>query len=67
MTKNNPLLNRLRQYRLERQLTQEQLAEKLGVAFLTLNRWLRGHAQPSELHRYRIEKLLKIRKERQAS
>lgn len=66
MTKSNQLINRLRQYRLEQQLTQEQLAEKLGVAFLTLNRWLRGHARPSELHQYRIEKLLKTRKGRQA-
>ena len=65
MTKTNPLIDRLRQYRLEHQLTQEELAEKLGVAFLTLNRWLNGHAQPRELHQYRIEKLLKTQRGRQ--
>jgi len=66
MTKSNRLINRLREYRLEHQLTQEELARKLGVAFLTLNRWLRGHARPSELHLYRIEQLLKTQKRRQA-
>lgn len=66
MTKSDQLINRLRQYRLEQQLTQEQLAAKLGVAFITLNRWLNGHATPQQLQRYRIEKLLKARKGRRA-
>ena len=66
MSQSRHLINQLRRYRLEHQLTQEQLAEKLGVAFLTINRWLNGHATPRELHRYRIEKLLKTRKGRQA-
>lgn len=30
-------------------LTQEKLAERLGVRFQTVNRWERGHAQPSPL------------------
>ncbi len=64
MSHQKNLLKRLRQYRLEKQLTQVQLAKRLGVAFITLNRWLNGHAEPSELHRYRIEKLLKVRKGR---
>ncbi len=67
MTKSNQLINHLRKYRLEQQLTQEQLAEKLGVAFLTLNRWLRGHAQPSQLHHYRIEKLLSLKRTRRTA
>lgn len=58
MSNQESLLERLRQYRLEHQLTQEQLAKRLGVAFITLNRWLNGHAEPRELQRYRIERLL---------
>ena len=29
------------------QLTQQQLADKLGVSFATVNRWERGHTKPS--------------------
>jgi putative transcriptional regulator len=31
------------------QLTQEQLAAELGVAYETINRWENGHMQPSAL------------------
>lgn len=58
MNRQENLLKRLRQYRVEQQLTQVQLAKRLGVAFITLNRWLNGHAEPQELQRYRIERLL---------
>jgi DNA-binding transcriptional regulator YiaG len=30
-------------------LTQEQLAQKLGVSFTTVNRWERGKVKPSPL------------------
>jgi transcriptional regulator with XRE-family HTH domain len=66
MSKSDPLINRLRQYRLEHQLTQQELARKLGVAFITMNRWLNGHATPQELQQYRIEKLLKTQKRRRS-
>ena len=52
------LIEALRQYRLERQLTQEELAKKLGVAFTTINRWFNGKTHPSELQAYQIKKLL---------
>jgi len=55
------LIKALRHYRLERQLTQEDLAKKLGVAFTTINRWFNGKTRPSELQEYRIKKLLKKR------
>ena len=67
MRKNDPLINRLQRYRLEHQLTQEQLARKLGVAFITLNRWLNGHATPQALQQFRIEKLLGLRKARHST
>ena len=52
------LIESLRQHRLERQLTQADLAKKLGVAFTTINRWFNGKTRPSELQEYRIRKLL---------
>ena len=52
------LIDALQQYRLDHQLTQEELAEQLGVAFTTVNRWLNGRTHPSELQEYRIKKLL---------
>lgn len=41
-------------------LSQEQLARHLGVSFMTISRWERGHAKPSPLA---MEKLEQIRKE----
>jgi len=61
MQPKDSLIEQLRHYRLKRQLTQAQLAKKLGVTFLTLNRWFNGHTKPRDLQRYRIEQLLKKR------
>ena len=40
-------------------LTQEQLANKLGVSWATVARWERGKGKPSPLARKALEKLLK--------
>ncbi len=59
------LIEALRQYRLKHQLTQQALARKLDVSFITINRWFNGKTHPSELQEYRIKKLLgKTRKQR---
>ena len=52
------LIDALRQYRLDHQLTQEELAEQLGVAFTTVNRWFNDKTHPGELQEHRIKKLL---------
>ena len=39
----------IRELRIRLGLTQEQLAEELGVAFATVNRWENGHSRPSRL------------------
>jgi transcriptional regulator with XRE-family HTH domain len=52
------LIGALRQYRLKHQLTQQALAKKLGVSFVTINRWFNDKTHPSELQEYRIKKLL---------
>lgn len=41
--------------RLQLKLTQEELAERLGVSFATVNRWENGQAQPSKLARRQID------------
>ena len=51
-------LQQLDTYRLKHGMTQERLAELLGVRFVTVNRWLNGHRQPSQLHEYRIRNFL---------
>lgn len=53
------LIKKLEIYRLENKISQEELAEKLGVAFSTVNRWLNGKAKPNKIQSYHIEKLLK--------
>jgi transcriptional regulator with XRE-family HTH domain len=49
------LLQDLETYRLKNKLTQKEVANKLGVSFATVNRWLNGHTQPSKLQRYQLE------------
>ena len=53
------MIDRLEQYRLERKITQQELAKKLGVAFTTVNRWLNRRIKPSKIQSYHIQKLLK--------
>ena len=37
-------------------LSQQALAQKLGVSFATVNRWENGHCTPSRLHEIRFER-----------
>lgn len=55
----NKLITDLEEYRLEHRITQEELAEMLGVAFVTVNRWFNGHTSPNKIQTYHIKKLLK--------
>jgi len=50
----------IRKVRKQLQLTQEQLAQKLGVSFTTVNRWENGKAKPSPLAIKQIQNLLKF-------
>jgi len=60
---NKKLIQHLEAYRLEHKITQEELAEKLGVAFSTVNRWFKGRNKPSKIQQYHIEKFLKSKSE----
>ncbi|MUL39384.1 helix-turn-helix domain-containing protein [Gloeocapsopsis dulcis] len=53
----------IREFRLELNLTQEQLANYLGVSWLTVNRWENHHSQPSPLAIKQIDKMLSSNKE----
>ena len=55
------LMDQLNTYRLEHKLTQVQLAEKLGVTFQTVNRWLNRRMKPRPIQEHQIKKLLGIR------
>lgn len=46
-------------YRLEHKITQQVLAEQLGVSFVTVNRWFNNKTVPSKIQQYHIEKFLK--------
>lgn len=41
------------------QLTQTQLAEKLGVSYPTVNRWEMGHNLPAKLVQHRFDDFCK--------
>lgn len=55
---NMSLVKKLETYRLENKISQEELAQKLGVAFSTVNRWLNKKSKPSKIQSYHINKLL---------
>jgi transcriptional regulator with XRE-family HTH domain len=57
------IVQRLETYRLEHKISQEDLSEKLGVAFSTVNRWLNKKSKPNKIQYYHIEKLLKTSKQ----
>jgi len=58
MTKYSPTLPaQLRRIRAALNLTQEQLAQRLGVSFATVNRWEAGASQPQRAAREAIEAL----------
>ena len=52
------LIDRFETFRLENKITQQELAEKLGVAFSTVNRWLNRHVKPNKIQSYQIQKLI---------
>jgi transcriptional regulator with XRE-family HTH domain len=58
------LIRNLDEYRLEHKITQQQLADILGVTYVSVNRWLNGHSQPNKIQTYHIEKLLSGQGER---
>ena len=56
---NMDLVKELDSYRLEHKITQQVLADKLGVSFVTVNRWFNNKTRPSKIQQYHIEKFLK--------
>jgi transcriptional regulator with XRE-family HTH domain len=52
------LIKQLEEYRLENRISQEKLADILGVAFVTVNRWFNGRQKPSQIQVYQIKKFL---------
>ena len=57
MTKSQPVSATLRAIRAKLNLTQEQLAERLGVSFATVNRWEGGSTMPQKAARETIAAL----------
>jgi len=55
------LTRQLEIYRLEHKISQQALAVKLGVSFVTVNRWLNDKAKPNKIQQYHIKKFLKGR------
>lgn len=45
---------RIKELRLDREMTQRGLANKLGVDAITVSRWERGDKPPSDLNRVRL-------------
>jgi len=47
---------------LENKISQRKLAEKLGVAYNTVNRWFTGRNTPNKIQTYHIKKLFETHK-----
>lgn len=53
------LIERLNTYRLEKRLSQRNLARELGTAVSTVNRWFKRRVKPNQIQEYQIKKLLR--------
>jgi len=51
---------RLRQSRIERNWRQQDVADQLGVALVTMQRWERGYQQPSAYYRVKLSALFGV-------
>ncbi|WP_428049872.1 helix-turn-helix transcriptional regulator [Candidatus Avelusimicrobium caledoniensis] len=60
----NNLIKQLEEYRLKNRLTQEELAQLLGVSCVSVNKWLNNHTRPQKLQVYQIEQLVKSQAEK---
>lgn len=47
----------IKEMRLKLGMTQEELAQKLGVSFTSVNRWENGQTKPSKLARKQLQLL----------
>lgn len=56
---NNDLPKRIKSIRQQLGLSQEELAQKLGVSFTSVNRWENGQTKPSKLAKKQIDLLCK--------
>jgi len=56
------IVKQLDTYRLEKKISQQELADKLDVAFSTVNRWFTGKARPNKIQTFHIQKLLNHKK-----
>jgi len=52
-----PRNERLRQHRIERNWRQQEVADQLGIALVTVQRWERGYQEPSAYYRIKLSKL----------
>lgn len=50
----------IKELRLNKLLTQRQLAERLGVEPVTISRWERGEVPPSDLNRVRLAQFFNV-------
>ena len=56
------LIRKLDIYRLENRISQQSLATKLGVSFVTVNRWFNKKTKPNKIQKYHIDKFLRSAK-----
>lgn len=56
---NDDLPRKIKAIRQKLGLSQEELAQKLGVSFTSVNRWENGQTKPSKLARRQIDILCK--------
>ncbi len=52
------LIEQLEIYRLENRISQQNLANQLGVTYATVSHWLNRKSKPNKIQTYQIKKLL---------
>lgn len=61
--KDRELIEQLELYRLERRLTQREIAKLLQISFATVNRWFNGRNYPNKIQMFHITKLIRSKLE----
>lgn len=56
----NPIKKLIKDKIKEKKMTQKQLAEAIGVHYMTLQLWLHGHANPTLFNLRKLDEVLEL-------
>lgn len=52
------IIEQLEEFRLENKISQQEIANRLGISINAVNRWLTGKTTPNKIQAFHIKKLI---------